>query len=745
MRSLRVVGFVWLLAVSVVTATSLPGGESKISFRQLTRTHPVAVQRGTSAAAEVSSHFTLNGAHSAFFAPAGPVMEFAESTDAPESWKDPAELDLGTPFRFRVSVPECQLPGVHEFRIATVQSVSSVGHLLVTDYPVVVEESADNDQPAGAQAVTLPATVCGIIDRFEDVDCYRIHGEAGQDLVCQIYAQRVTRAIHCMAVRYPKIHLMDSMLTLLGPDGSLVGLNDNDVGGDSLLHCRLPVSGEYVLQVRDTRYAGDPRYVYAVELSHDPVVLGTIPMAVRQGTPAPAEPIFSAPDTAAATGTSAASSPAAVAVAATENGSAPGIAASQKSRFGGEPFLLGIPESAVSGWQLVRASDSGRTRNPVWLRVSPHPERVGMIDKSWSGEAVPLVVPGGITGRFLAPRQTHRYRFEGRKDCYYRFEVQSEQRGFAVDSVLTVSDAAGKSLAVSDDGYYTKDAVLHFQAPADGDYTLGVRDLNGRSGERYVYLLSAEPGGPDFEIHGEYYYGMLAPGGQAIWFVSLRRLNGFDGPVEMQVDGLPQGVSFTNVTIPAGMSVCSLIFTAAPDAPVNASLVRVTGRAKLPRPDGTSIEAVRDAHVTCELRRAGASAFSRTPIQTQLLAVTRPLDVTKVTADPAHLTLRRGQRAEVRVRIERNPAYSDQVLLDLAFSFHSRKYGEQLPPGVTMSPDSTTKLTGSELEATVILEASPEALCVQDLPIAVLARVPITYSIMTNYASNPIQLTVSAD
>ncbi len=157
------------------------------------------------------------------------------------------------------------------------------------------------------------------------------------------------------------------------------------------------------------------------------------------------------------------------------------------------------------------------------------------------------------------------------------------------------------------------------------------------------------------------------------------------------------------------------------------------------------IDAVREAHVTCELRRAGASRFYRAPIQTQLLAVTKPLDVTRVTVEPSEITLKRGGKTELRVRIERSAEYSDQVLLDMAFTFFGTKFGEQLPPGVTMSGDSKTKLVGSDLEATIVLEASPQALTVDRLPIAVLARVPITYSIMTNYASNPIQLSILAE
>ena len=160
--------------------------ESKISFRQLTRTYPVAVQRGSTATVEVSSNFTLNDSHSVFFAPAGPEMQLAETKPKPDEFKDPQESDIGTPFRFRVRVPAHQQAGVYEYRVATSQSVSSVAHLVVTDHPVVVEADRDNDSPSKAQAVSVPAAVCGAIERFEDVDYYRIHGEAGQDLVCQI-------------------------------------------------------------------------------------------------------------------------------------------------------------------------------------------------------------------------------------------------------------------------------------------------------------------------------------------------------------------------------------------------------------------------------------------------------------------------------------------------------------------------------------------------------------------------------
>ena len=174
----------------LLIASTAAADESKISFRQLTRTYPVAVQRGTSAQVEVASNFTLDGAHTVLFSPSGPKMQYAETGPKPVEWSEPKTDDLGEPYRFQVEVPQDQQPGVYEYRIATNQSVSSVAHLLVTDYPVVLEKPGDNGAASLAQAVRQPAAVCGVVEDFEDVDCYRITGRKGDDIVVQIFAQR---------------------------------------------------------------------------------------------------------------------------------------------------------------------------------------------------------------------------------------------------------------------------------------------------------------------------------------------------------------------------------------------------------------------------------------------------------------------------------------------------------------------------------------------------------------------------
>ena len=106
---------------------------AKIGFRQLTVVDPVAVQRGTERTVQVRCNFTLDETYAVFFDRPGITAEFAEteSIEAPRKGR----ASVGTPFRFHITVPEDQPTGIYEMRVATKQAVSSITHILVTDYP----------------------------------------------------------------------------------------------------------------------------------------------------------------------------------------------------------------------------------------------------------------------------------------------------------------------------------------------------------------------------------------------------------------------------------------------------------------------------------------------------------------------------------------------------------------------------------------------------------------------------------
>ncbi len=693
----------WLLMVVGLSPWGTLHAETKIGFRQLGAIYPVAVQRGTTTEVKIHSNYTLDEAYAVFFDRPGIRMTFKETKPiaAPRRGRG----QLGTPFRFECTVPADQPTGVYEVRVATRQAVSSVTHLYVSEYPIFDEQAHKaNDSLEAAVPVPIPVCIAGVCERLEDVDYFRFSGQEGQELTIEIFAQRVTEAIHSMQTA--GVYLMDSLLTLYGPGGRVIAQNDNFFRGDSFLHVRLPETGDYVLEVRDARFIGDRKYVYCVEISDRPYAHALFPMAVQRGTEAEVTIV--------------------------------GHMLGETPRT-----TLKFAPDEKTGWRRMRVSTSRGPTNPVDVCVSEYPQVLAGGENLTLEKAQTITPPVGVNGRFTEPDQTHYYAFEAKKGQVFLLEVESHRHGLPLDSVLTVTDAKGKKLAESDDLQFTKDARLFFTAPADGRYVVALRDLHDRGGERFVYHLRVEPSGPDFEVQGEYYYAQIAPGTNMIWFARINRLNGFNGPVEMHVDGLPQGVSLVPVTIPSGMNHCALILTAAEDAPIGASAVQVYGTAQIPGPDGTMREVKRVGRITCELQASGGGQ-ARWPIHTSIVGVTKPLDLLKVEAEPAELVLKPGEKAEIKVRIVRNEGFTDPVTLAMSFLYFTTSYGEQLPPGVKLAKGSTTRLAGKTLEGKIVLEAANNALPVERLPIAVMARVPITFSITTNYASNPIYLTVPA-
>ena len=690
-----------LLALALISSVGVTTAEVKVGFRQLGSTFPVVVQRGQASEITIRSNYTLDGAYSVLFDRPGITSKFLETKPIPAPRGGRGRP--GTPFRFEVTVPHDQRTGIYEYRVATPNAVSSVAHLLVTDLPVTAEDvKKENGTPPSAQAVQIPVAVSGMCEKTEDVDCYSFHAQAGQSITFEVFAQRVTQAVHSMQSGNGT-YLMDPILTLLTPTGQVIAQNDNYFGGDSCLTHTFQAEGDYVVSVRDARYIGNTKYVYCLQMSDRPWAEALFPMAVQRGQSATLSVI---------------------------------------GHQLGETSVADVDTSGEDiefGWQKTSVQVSGGLTNPVPLLVSEH-KQVTAADGTHS-DAHAVTVPVGVSGRFTEAGQSHRFRFDAKKGTYYRFDVTANRVGTGLDAILELYDANGKKLTEADDGLQTKDPTLNFLAPADGELTVLIRDLHDRGGRRFQYHLAIEESGPDFEVHGEYYYSQLAPGTRMAWFARVNRLNGFTGPVQINVEGLPDGVSHEPVTIPSGLNHCLINLVADKDAKVSASLATVTGTATVTRPDGSEQRVTRSGRITCELQTQGGGQ-ARWPIRTSIVGVTQPLDLLEVVATPTEVKLKRGGKVEFTIRIRRNEGFKEPVTIAMDFTYFSSVLGAQLPTGVTVSKESTGRLSGDTLEGKIVLEATDKALQVERLPIAVLARVPITFSITTNYASNPVYLTV---
>ncbi len=86
-----------------------------------------------------------------------------------------------------------------------------------------------------------------------------------------------------------------------------------------------------------------------------------------------------------------------------------------------------------------------------------------------------------------------------------------------------------------------KDSRLFFTAPRDGEYLLKIRDVRGLQGPDYRYTLSIRPRRPDFQVTLSGANPTVGMGSAREFKVSAKRIDGFEGPIRVDLTGIPEG------------------------------------------------------------------------------------------------------------------------------------------------------------------------------------------------------------
>jgi hypothetical protein len=145
---------------------------------------------------------------------------------------------------------------------------------------------------------------------------------------------------------------------------------------------------------------------------------------------------------------------------------------------------------------------------------------------------------------------------------FYKTEVHPAGSRFSSNGLPLVP-----LYARNDDGgpAYGKDSRLEFQAPSDGEYIVKVRDVRGFHGERFAYRLNVRPPRPDFRLSVNPPNPNVPAGGAIPITVTALRLDGFGGPIEVQVEGMPEGIKPQSAVIKPGQIATTLTIAALPD------------------------------------------------------------------------------------------------------------------------------------------------------------------------------------
>lgn len=197
--------------------------------------------------------------------------------------------------------------------------------------------------------------------------------------------------------------------------------------------------------------------------------------------------------------------------------------------------------------------------------------------------ATPATVDAVLNGRIQQPGDVDCWRVEFEQGAAVELDLRAARLNSPLDSVLSVSDAAGRSLAENDDFAQAQtDSLLQFTAPATGSYIVSIRDrFPNRGGAAFGYRLHARSVrslSPDFELTSALDSARVLRGNEFKLKVTAIRKYGFAGEIRVEAAGLPDGVSCEAVTIEKGKSEGTLVFRATPQAPVSLTALRLVGR-----------------------------------------------------------------------------------------------------------------------------------------------------------------------
>jgi hypothetical protein len=412
-------------------------------------------------------------------------------------------------------------PGVRHGRVWTSEGAAGGLAFMVGDLPEVVEEEIDGD-PVAVE-VKLPVTINGRIFPHDNVDSWAFLARKGQVITCEVHAERIGSPL-------------DSRLEVRGPDNRVIAENDDAIGADSLLHFTAPTDGRYQVRIHDSNRKGGPQFVYRLTITADPHVTHVYPLGGKHGT---------------------------------------------KTRF----TLLGgnLPQAPVevalpaAGAPLMRFSVAGKETNAVALDLDDLPEVLKADDKPQK-----VSLPAVLNGRIERPGAVDSWILTCRKGETLSLEMRGWRYGSPLRGVVEVVDGTGKVLTQAGNQRPLADPSLTFTPPADGAYTVRVRDFfRHRGGPTFAYRLRITVPAADFHLAPIGHVVSVIRGKKANLRLNVRRQGSFNGPITLAVKGLPAGIKVTPLTLPPGQAVVSVDFTAEGSAAIGVSRLTVEGTATL--------------------------------------------------------------------------------------------------------------------------------------------------------------------
>ncbi len=468
------------------------------------------------------------------------TLQVTISADAPPGWRElrmQTENGLTNPVVFCVGqLPEQVEKSGRDVAVDESQNRGGRGRKRQSAARPAPGTSPTSNEPETETDITLPAMLNGQI-LPGDVDRYRFEARQGQHLVVDVSARKLIPYLSDAVPGW-----FQATVALLDAEGREVVFDDDfRFHPDPVLHCEIPEDGSYVVEIRDSLYRGREDFVYRVAVGELPYVTHVFP---------------------------------------------PGSQAGEETTFSLIGWNLAQMEftctTAEPGMHLVASGKDGVASNPVPISVDTMPEHLEAEPNNSLDDAQQVSMPTIVNGRIGRAGDIDVFRIDCRAGTEIVAEVYARRLDSPLDSIIKLTDADGKLVAMNDDyedktaGLITHhaDSRLSARIPRSGHYYLYLGDGQQQGGDAYAYRLHLGPLRPDFELRVVPSSVNARAGTTVPITVHAMRNDGFDGDIVLGLHESPPGFILSGGRIPAGCDIVRATLTVPSEAtsPISLSL-----------------------------------------------------------------------------------------------------------------------------------------------------------------------------
>lgn len=436
--------------------------------------------------------------------------------------------------KVEVNVAAEAVPGIYWLRVFDGEGASSPRPFVVGTVRDI-EEVEPNDAVEKGQELELPVTINGKLGKAGDVDGFVVKLKAGERLIAAVEGNGVLGSPMDAVLQVAQLTggVEGSPAPAVGQPASptvsfprrfeafVLEQSDDEAGLDPRISFVATREGRYLVRVfafpsepnSSIAMSGGDNYVYRLTVTTGGYVDHTLPLA--RSVAAPANPL-----TIVDGGPSLGTPPL---VAELTSPDAEDESFPAEDRRSTSAFHPSVPGTFVVPW-------------------TPHPS-VAASDESLTPIGQTVALPVVVSGRLVQARQRATFKFNASKGQAIRLKADARSFGSALDPYIQVRDSMGKVLAEVDDANNQRDALLNFTPPADGVYEAVIRDIHLQGSHRHAYRLTMAPVTPDFALTVAADAFSLTAGKPLEIPVTIDRRDGFAETLDVQVLGLPTGVT----------------------------------------------------------------------------------------------------------------------------------------------------------------------------------------------------------